>query len=426
MISLELNNKINFYLTSLLAFFVPIQSKLLPVLIILLILNWGINYPKIKLSFKNLVKNYALLSLIVLYLFYVIGMLNTENLKFGLRVLETKLSLLVIPLVYSAYIELTKQKIKQYLLLFVYGCLTYALICFCYATYAFFKPVYTDLYGVMYNLGFNYFYYNYLSINFHPSYSAMYSVFALLIITVGIKRKIVTLNWKIILSVTLLVVFILFLSSKAGWLTIFLLVCYVFVVLILFNKTRQVLYFIAPILVLFVILNIFLAPKYAQRIPNVEEVYDAFVGKDKDNKKVETGSSSSSARVFIWKASMELVSENLLKGLGTGDGKDKLIEKYQELGMTNEYKHELNSHNQYLTTSLSLGMIGLIILFFILFYPLIMSVRNKDILLCGFIFLLIINFMFESVIETRAGIIFFTFFYTLLYSNFEKINFRKQ
>jgi O-antigen ligase len=186
------------------------------------------------------------------------------------------------------------------------------------------------------------------------------------------------------------------------------------------------LYFIVPIFVLFVSLNIYLAPQYAQRIPKVDQIYEALLGKTKSNERVNTGSNSSTSRVFIWKASIELFSENLLKGLGTGDGKDELVDKYQKLGMINEYKHKLNSHNQYLTTSLSLGLGGLIILLFTFFYPLVKSIRNKDVLLSGFVFLLLINFMFESVIETSAGIIFFTFFYTLLYSNFEKINYRKQ
>lgn len=349
-------------------------------------------------------------------------MLYTSNLGFGWKVLETKLSLLILPLIYSAYIDTTKKKLQQYLRIFVYGCIVYAVLCFGYACYAYYKPIYTDLYGVLYDLGFNYFYYDYLSLFFHPSYTAMYSVFALLIITVGVKQKIISINWKVILSIALLTVFILFLSSKAGWFALILLGIYVIKLLVASKKNIQSLYFIIPILMLFFALNIYFAPNYAQRLPQIDNIIKAIMGKDQDNKTVTSGSDGNAARVFIWKTSLELFSENIFIGSGTGDAKDELMKKYQEKEMTAEYKYKLNCHNQYLSTAVSVGIIGLIVLLLALFYPLILSIRQQDYILGGFIILFIINFFFESILETQAGLVYYAFFNTLLCSTFVKNN----
>jgi len=406
-ISLKLNHQINFYLTSLLAFFAPIHPKILPLFIVLLIINWIINPSNIKLSFKNLNSNYALLASIVLYLLYLIGMLYSSNLSFGSKVLETKLSLLVLPLIYLSYIDLTKEKIKTYLKYFVFGCITYALICLSYATYAYYKPLYIDLLnGYSFNFGANYFYYSYLSLFFHPSYTAMYSVFALSIIVIGLQKKHLVINWKIILSIILLTVFILLLSSKAGWIGLFLLVFYSIVLLIVRKKWIQILYFTIPITILFFVFNVYYTPNVSQRLPQVESIKKAITEKDDNNTTVTTSADGNASRVFIWKASYELFLDNFIVGTGTGDSKDQLLEKYQEKKMTTEYKNELNSHNQYLTTSISLGIIGLLVLLFGLIYTFIRALKQQRFVIASFIVLISINFLFESMFETQAGLVF--------------------
>ncbi len=178
----QLNKKIHVVLTTILAFLIPSFPNILPLLIVLLALNWLIFYRNIKISFHIIRKNNSLLVMLLLYMSYLLGLLYTSNFGFASEILETKFSFMLLPLVYAAYINETIEKIDRYLLVFVYGCVAYTLICFGYAFYAFYKPVYTDLYGVLYDLGYNYFYYSYLSSVFHPSYTSMYTVIALLAI----------------------------------------------------------------------------------------------------------------------------------------------------------------------------------------------------------------------------------------------------
>ncbi|MCB9173414.1 MAG: O-antigen ligase family protein [Flavobacteriales bacterium] len=421
MISQELNQKIHFYLTCLLAFFTPIHPKILPILIILLCVNWVINPTNIKQSYKTLSSNLVLSTTAILYLMYLIGMLYSSNLGFGGRVLETKMSLIILPIIYSAYINVTKEKLNHYLKIFVYGCIVYALICFSYATYAYFLPLEIDLgNGYTFNYGANYFYYYYLSVFFHPSYTAMYSVFALAIIVFGIKKELIQFNWKTILTIILLTIFVLLLSSKAGWITLFLLCFYTFYLLVSKKKIIHTLYFIVPITVAFLVFNVYYTPLVSQRLPDVKAITNVVTEKNEKNEVVTTSKDGNAARILIWKASVELFVNNFLIGTGTGDSKDELLKIYHAKEMTTEYENKLNSHNQFLTTAISLGFIGLLIMLFTFLLPFYFSISTKNYLISAFIILISFNLLFESMYETQAGIVFYAFFNTLLCSTFVK------
>lgn len=414
----KLNHQINYYLTGLLAFFAPVHAKILPLFIILLVLNWLSRPTNVKKSIVTLTNNYGLLTLVLLFVTYLLGMLYTTNTGTGFKILETKLSLVILPLVYAAYTSFTKEKIINYLRFFVWGCVAYAFICFGYATYAYFKPIYTDLYGVLYDLGGNYFFYSYLTVFFHPSYTALYSVLALTIIVLGIKTGECKFDWKALLATSILTIFILLLSSKAGWIIMVLLLLYTIFLLVKSKKIMAIIYIIAPIVSFFLVFNVYYTPEFSKRIPDVEHITEAIVETNVQNEEVTTGRDGNASRVFIWKASWDLFKDNIVLGQGTGDAKDVLMEKYEERGMTTEFKYKLNSHNQYLTTAISIGAIGLLVLILCLFYPFIMGIRQKDILPIAFTIFIAINFLFESMLETQAGLVFYAFFNTLLCSTF--------
>lgn len=414
----QLNKKIHVVLTTILAFLIPSFPNVLPVLIVLLALNWLIYYKNIKISFQNIRKNTALLFMLLLYIAYLLGLLYTSNFNFATEILETKFSFLLLPLVYSAYIHETSEKLDQYLLAFVYGCVGYALFCFGYAFYAFYKPVYTDLYGVLYDLGYNYFYYSYLSSIFHPSYTSMYAVVALLAIYYLNRKSIVQFNLKWVSVVVLLSVYTLFLSSKAGWIGLFLVFLVYLFELFRQSKYLLILFVVIGLSTLFYLINVRFAPTYAQRIPKVETIENAINEKDEQNNAVTTSSDGTGSRIFVWKASVDVIKENLLLGVGTGDSRDKMLEKYLEKQMKTEYEFGLNSHNQFLNTAVSIGLLGLLLLLACFIVPFFKALRVKNILVIGFVVLVSMNLLFESMFERQAGVIFYVFLNTLLCSTF--------
>ena len=117
-----------------------------------------------------------------------------------------------------------------------------------------------------------------------------------------------------------------------------------------------------------------------------------------------------------WSAALRLIKENFWTGLGNGDTKEALTEKYNELGYNKAAELRLNAHNQYLETFLALGISGFLVLSVLLFAPLFFSHGNLDFLLRFFIFIFAVNFLFESMFNTQAGMIFFMFFYSFLIS----------
>jgi O-antigen ligase len=410
----KLNGQINNYLTIGLAFFIPLYPLLLPLLIGLLVINWLLLYKKIIPGIKFAFKNSALSFMILLFVFYLFGISYSNNFESGLKAIETKLSILILPLIYSSYYQITLNNINRYLKSFIFGCIVYAIVCLGWATYSYFKPVYTDCYGVLLNLGSNYFYYTNLSRIFHPSYMAMYLIFSLTSIWFFLFKRLITLNYLLILIILLLITFVLLLSSKSGWISLSIWVVNFTIWMFSTKRFFLSLLIFLSIIGAFLTFNLYFTPTFSNRIPNLSVIKNAIKGKDEQNNKITTSDDGSARRVFVWKASVDVIKQNLLWGVGTGDTRDELLDMYLKKGMKAEYNTALNSHNQYLNTGVTLGILGVFVLLLCLGIPFFIALKQNSYLLVGFISLISINFLFESMLETQAGVIFYAFFNTLL------------
>jgi len=82
----------------------------------------------------------------------------------------------------------------------------------------------------------------------------------------------------------------------------------------------------------------------------------------------------------------------------------------------NAFKLELNAHNQYLQTMITLGIIGLIVLLLNLILPALYSMEQKHYLYLVFLILIGFNLLFESMLETQAGVVFYAFFNAYLFA----------
>lgn len=409
-----LNRKTHIFLVGAIAFLLPTSPMLLPLLIGLLILNWLIAPKQIAASIHNL-KSLPLALSILFYMAYAAGMLYTTNIHDGLSVLETKFSFLILPFVFVAYIPANKENLFRYMKLFAFGCFINALICFSIAAYRYSKPDLVVLYGVAYDLGAGYFYYNELANFFHPSYIAMYCVLALFGMAYmaknnGLMNQKNYSKWGWSFIAIVLVLFILLLSSKAGWICFFGFLIYI---LALLFRHKQYIKAVALITILgtsFYIFNIYFTPRFSARIPKLAAIKEVLAN---DSTHATTSRDSNGSRILVWKAAVDLVKENPLIGAGTGDAKDKMLEMYQKKGMLSEYENQLNSHNQYLNTAVALGFVGFVILLLCFVVSFYFALKEKNFLLLVFVCLTGINFLFESMLERQAGVIFFVFFYTL-------------
>ncbi|MCQ2318697.1 MAG: O-antigen ligase family protein [Bacteroidales bacterium] len=80
---------------------------------------------------------------------------------------------------------------------------------------------------------------------------------------------------------------------------------------------------------------------------------------------------------------------------------------------------ELDSHNQFFDTMISIGIVGLLLLLAYFVIPVVLMIKHRKFDVTYLIFLMIIAFnaLFESVFEVQVGIIFFNFFNMLLFTS---------
>ncbi len=113
-------------------------------------------------------------------------------------------------------------------------------------------------------------------------------------------------------------------------------------------------------------------------------------------------------RIHSFKSSLKLISRDVttfIFGYGAGDSLNALSREYErnEFGAGSYYQY--NSHNQYLTSTLNSGIIGLTALLFLFFNRSLRYTRlSKSILL-----LYLVYGLTESFLQREQGIIIFTF-----------------
>jgi O-antigen ligase len=385
--------------------FLLIPGRIIPILIATLLLNWLMDWRNLILVptlFKEK-ERIRILGFSLLYLAYITGLLWTTNFGYAALDLEVKLSLLVFPLIFATSPQLTISSVdfSKIIRLFTWGCITVSLILFGHAIYNYAFVHIPDP-----------FYYANLSWHIHPSYLAMYLTFAISnILYYLLIKKSVNGSWKragYTLLLMYLVIFTVLLSSKAGLLS--MLMVFLFYALILAIRFRQR---VSALLFLSFSLTVFFG---AMAIFPIASKRIALVGKE-----LSTGPTSgkegesTSDRLSAWKSAWNIIKDNPLAGVGTGDVKDELFEDYRKSDARHGLKYKLNVHNQYLQTSVAIGDIGLLILISMIALPAWYSLWHQYDLYFVFLLIFGMNILFESMFEIQQGVIFFSYFNMILF-----------
>ena len=385
--------KANYYLFLLLAFIIPLDSKLIPPIIILLFVSSLLNG-----SFKFKEKK-GILALALLYVTYVVGLIYSSNLKYGLFDLEVKLSLLLFPLVFFISKIEMKTVADNILNSFIDGCFVASILSLVSAAIQYY--LYSNI---------NSFFYGELALYGHSSYMALFLCFSSALIYIkNIKQgNKISFPKKDLFLLALFSLIIFFLVSKTGIISI-LLIHFGFIgYLIIKNK----LYLKGTVALVLISTLLFAGYKAFPEVNNrFNELFNTVFSESKEL------NSTSSIRTAIWKTSLNILTEHPF-GVGTGDVKDVLVENYVKSGLDYAAEKELNAHNQFLQIALATGILGLLVLMIMIFYPLYYAIKNKHIIYMVFLGLIIINFLTEAMLETLAGVVFFAFFNTMLYITF--------
>ncbi len=253
----------------------------------------------------------------------------------------------------------------------------------------------------------------------HPTYVSFYFLTLILIWGKNLiegKKNLFTSSviGKIVLLLTFFL-FVFFSSSKAGLLVMGIVVI---MLLALFAKREKKIIQAIGFFVFFLIVavvgiyNTNLKVKFEQ----------AYIEFSDPNLQPDANLKSTGARIWIWKATNEIIKENPVIGVGLGDTRDELKIKYKEMGIKSLEDSELDSHQQFLQTFATLGIIGLISLSLIFIIILVIGWRQKIFLLIGIGLIYLLFGLTESMLETQAGVVFFTFFVFFFAANNNRLN----
>jgi O-antigen ligase len=388
------------------SFLIPLMPDLLPWLTVVAIILF-ISQKNIFIKVKSLLTYKFILLFVSLYFFYFLGMFYSENADYGWKDLETKLSILIFPLLFVGLQSESNLHFKWILTSFICGCSLSAFIMILRASYYYF----------VFNQ--NVFFYENFSFYMHPSYLAIYFDFAILLLLIG-GTGIMHLNlYQKISLVCLQSVTVILLSSKAGVLGLFLIFIGSFIFLAISRRKAKymLLLFIIPG-VIYIILNYFIDPN-SNRFKISEQIL-VEKGLDKNS------SESSTMRLLIWRTGINIIKLHPILGVGTGDVKDELMKAYQKNEFSAVLEKKLNAHNQFLQTTMAIGLIGFIVLILSLVAPLYRSFVFQNWKYALFLILVGFNFLFESMLERQTGVMFYAFFNALLFFEMENKNSKNQ
>jgi O-antigen ligase len=381
-------------------------------LLIAFLLPFGINYgiiialwlicffvfDDVQSGLRKLLTNKWSYIFIAFFVIHALGYFFSINKAEALSSIEIKLPFIFLPLLIftSNFKEL---QLKKIVISFVSGCLILAFMCFLRAVYMY------------YVMNANAFFYSEFTYFLHPSYFAMYFVFAQLIVMLYYKTwlsHLKYLNLKIGFISLGFLVSIFLSSSKMGLIAAFTVLPITLFVLLINRGYKKSVFVLLVGLIAITGMTYKLFPSPFQRLQTAFTVTTSTESIDL------SATESTAVRILIWRQAIDIIKENVVFGTTPGDANDALYQSYQKNGLTGATKKKLNAHNQFLQTFIGTGILGFILLSLMTVGAIIFGFLKKNYALILFSSLIVLNFLVESMLQAQAGFIFFTFFLCFL------------
>jgi O-antigen ligase len=385
--------QVNYYVLHLILFVLPLFNRSTPLLISILFLTSFFND---SLAFrKNLFqkRKWILLLLTAPYILTLFGLFNTELIDVGLKKLEIKLSLMLLPVILLTTSIVKYNQVKELLRTYVFGVTIAALICLIHGLYKYYITK-----DVMY------LFYSEYSLFHHPSYFAMYLNMGISILLIFIFNQENKVKIHHFLLLTFLMLSVYQTASKAG-LIVLVVICLFAFLFEMAPRIKWIKSLIAlSISVGVVFLVIFNSSYISGRFSEMSSVAD------------QKAESSTAGRVEIWKSSLDILEHDFLFGVGSGDVQQMLDAEYEKRNLEVTLEHHKNAHNQYLETLLANGLFGLLSLVASLVVMFFYGIKFRIYLLSLYVFNVGFNFLTESMLEKQSGVLFYAIFGTLMIS----------
>ncbi|MCO4813381.1 MAG: O-antigen ligase family protein [Flavobacteriales bacterium] len=384
----------------ILVFLMILVPSLVGVGIIILLAVWVFGIIKREVEFKF---NFLNLLLLVFYVVYLFGVLYTNNMDLAGKYLEYKMALILFPVVFS-FMPKNKLSLRIPALFMIAATAIVSII-------GLFSAVllYNETGNVKSLLS--------TSVSFihHPTYLSLYAAFCCAILIYGLKSK-----WIYFTKRNVLFLFFFFFVAQilcvslAG--VLFILSYIVYLTFSTIKKRLSNPIFIAFVCATF--LALFSLVKFTpeigdQMVNSLGYLTEYMEDPDEFIRSKQTYVGGSETRLILWTAAFKVVRENPF-GVGTGNVDDSMTEMLNRIGQPNMAIRKLNPHNQYFQTAIEVGMVGLFFLLAIIFFGLYYAILNKNWLLLFILISLAFNCLFESILQRQSGIVFYTFWISLL------------
>jgi O-antigen ligase len=212
-------------------------------------------------------------------------------------------------------------------------------------------------------------------------------------------------------------------TSKSKWIYTILLLFFVLMVGLCAAKIGYIILIISTLgalnmmirsmLIKFLFFILFLGILYFsyQKIPFLNQKIDGFIWQLKNGEKLSMDDQL--PRSIIWPLATDIISENKVLGLGVGNTRAALVSAYTKIDYKKGIENEFNAHNQFLETSLEVGIFGFILLALQLLFCIYLAVKHQSFLYFLIILIFIAYLLIESLLGSQMGLVSYGVFHAI-------------
>lgn len=342
-----------------------------------------------RLSMDVLRQSRIFLALCIFVAFLIISFLYTTNLSYGLRAIEKKSALILLPILLTG-ICWDKQLRNDIFKLFVLS----AIVLTVYSIVTTF---------IKFDIGSDMSYFSWVlpqTSSLPSNYYSLFLSFAILIVIFEFKEFQSSVSKPVlILIIFYLACFLALLGSRSALMGMVLVLIF-FATFKIFRqrgaeRKKGFVIFLSTILMSVLLVNT--VPYLNSRVK--QSVYHF----------------TTDPRYQLLKSNVNVFLKDPLLGVGIGDVQDALAAEYVRTENTEAYQDKYNSHNDWFQVLITTGIVGLILFIYLIFELVREAWLTKDLYRISFLLFFAVISMTESILERNKGVIFFSFFVTFFF-----------
>lgn len=245
----------------------------------------------------------------------------------------------------------------------------------------------------------------------HPSYLGMYITFTVFYLAFTLNETLATKKKYSVVLISILLMFQLLLAAKMAIITT--IICFLIWAgfeIVVNKKWLLGLIVVSTIAICTLLVNLYL--------PAVKDRFTVNYRMFLENDQKLSEENVASQRIFVWSCSIRGILEKPVFGHGPGAAQLYLNDCARDQSLTRTLNQ--NAHNQFLQTTLSFGLVGLIVILTYFLVGSIQATHCNNKIFFAFLVITMLSFQTESMLSRQMGITFFCFFFTSFLANFAR------